>query len=370
MEPDWGGRVAEAFAEAPFVVGGWDRALRLLAAETGSARGQLIGIGGPSVIPFNVITDTPACALQEFVEIDGSSPQRNFRVAASRGPFEVVHEEDYAAARLRLKDGVYDDFCRKWDIPHGIQTVLEQWDHSLIGLSVNRSAHDGVSTADQREAFAAAIPHALRAVRAQQAMDGQGAHLVAESLEALSVTAFVLDWRATVRAMTPSAERTVSAGTQLQLRDRRLHATSPKEDAALAAALRAALGPFGSERTLRLAGGPRAEPPPRTLFVSPLRLKAGSFGFAPRLLVVLRSPKEMTIHGDGLRRAFSLTAGEAQVAAQLASGLTREEIAARRGVAPSTIHTQLKAIFAKVGVGREVDLVLAVLQAAGDHDGR
>ena len=360
---------AKAFAEAPFTEGGWESALRLLAAETGSARGQLIGIGGPALIPFNLITDVPACALQEFVEIDGGSPDRNFRVAASRATFEVIHEEDYAAAQPRLKDDIYNDFCRKWDIPHGVQTVLAQWDHSLIGLSVNRSARDGISSSAQRQAFAAAIPHALRAVRIQQAMDGQSARLVTESLEALKIAAFVLDWRGTVRAMTPAAERAVAAGTQLQLRQGRLHARSAKEDEALAAAINAALGSFGSERTLRLAGGPQAEPPPLALFICPLGLKAEAFGFAPKLLVVLRARQDMEVRADSLQRAFALTPGEAAVAAQIASGMTREEIAAVRGVAPSTIHTQLKSIFAKVGVSREVELVLAILQAAGPNHG-
>lgn len=54
---------------------------------------------------------------------------------------------------------------------------------------------------------------------------------------------------------------------------------------------------------------------------------------------------------------FDLTPAEARVAAALVSGKTVREIGAIAGVADDTIHKQLKAIFLKTGVSRQIDLV-------------
>jgi len=346
------------------VEAGWDRALRTLAEATGSARGQLIGIGGPAVIPFNIVTDMDEDVLRSFVEIDGGSAARNFRVAASRGPLEIVHDEHYRTAQSLLKDDVYNDFCRDHDIPHGIQTVLEQTRTLLIGLSVNRTARDGPSNADERSIFAAAAPHALRAVRIQQAMEGHGTQLLSGSLEAMSVAALVLDCAGSVRAMTGPAEAELLSGDRLGLFDGHLRATRWREQAQLDSALAAALRRPGRSTSLSLAGAPGAGGAPLAMSFHPIGPDAQALGFAPKALVVLHRQSGREPEAELLRAAYGLTATEAAIAVQLARGMDREEIARARGVSGATVHTQIKSIFGKVGVSREVELVLAVARLA------
>jgi DNA-binding CsgD family transcriptional regulator len=48
---------------------------------------------------------------------------------------------------------------------------------------------------------------------------------------------------------------------------------------------------------------------------------------------------------------------EARVAGGISSGQTVDDIAASLSLSRETIRTQLKAVFAKVGVSRQVDLV-------------
>ena len=55
--------------------------------------------------------------------------------------------------------------------------------------------------------------------------------------------------------------------------------------------------------------------------------------------------------------AFGLTPGEARVAAALAAGQTVESIAATRSVSVSTVRTQLRAVFDKLGVSRQPEMV-------------
>ena len=351
--------LADAFAAAPFTEGGWKSGLDTLAQATGSLRGQLIGIGGPSLIPFNLITHIDAPALEQFVEIEGGSPERNFRVAASGATFEIIHEGHYAAAQSALRDHVYNDFCRDYDLPHGIQTVLQQGDGWMIGLAVNRTLREGVSSADQRQLFAAAIPHALRAVQLQWAMDNQGVALLSKGFEQVSIAAFILDGVGLVRALTSAAEAALGAG--LNLRDRRLRMARNDEQMTLDSAILDALGVPARATTLVIgSGADRA--PPALITVAPVGLDSGSFNFAPRAVVVVRGRHRNAHSAALIRQAYGLTLAEAEVALALGSGLSREEISVARGVAPATVHAQLKTIFAKLDVGREVELVLKLVR--------
>ncbi|MBX3561639.1 MAG: helix-turn-helix transcriptional regulator [Sphingomonas sp.] len=350
--------LADAFARAPFEEGGWIRALGCLAEATGSARGQLIGIGGPSLVPFNMISNVDESILQSFLEIDGTSPHRNFRIAASGRIMEIVHEEHYARAQSRLRDDLYNDFCREHDLPHGMQTALQQGEHSLIGLAMLRTAREGPSDADQRQRFAEAADHALRAVRIQQAMDGQSMRLLSGSLEQLSINAVILDCFGAVRSMTPAAETELIAGTRLRLAGAMLRTAHPREQGELDMAILRALRAPRQESALVLHGLAGGQPAAAAVF--PLQLDAAPFGFAANAMIVLRGSSGPRTATSILQQAMGLTASEAAVASYLAEGLDREEIAARRGVSPTTIHSQIKSIFAKAGVTREVELVLAV----------
>ncbi len=354
--------LAEAFAAAPFTEGGWEGALDSLARATGSLRGQLIGIGGPSLIPFNLITHVDGPELDEFVAIEGGCPERNFRVAASGATFEIIHEGHYAAAQAALKDDVYNDFCRAYDLPHGVQTVLRQGDGWMIGLAVNRTHRDGISSADERQHFADAVPHALQAVQLQWAMDNQGVALLSKGYEQVSLAAFILDGVGLVRALTPAAEAALGAG--LNLRERRLRLADKDEQIELDTAILGALASVPRAATL-VVGVAGAHAAPRLVTVAPVGLDSGAFNFAPRAVVVVRGRQGDAHRAALFRHAFGLTLAEAEVALALARGLSREEIAVARGVAPATVHAQLKAIFAKLDVSREVELVLKLVRFAG-----
>jgi len=69
--------------------------------------------------------------------------------------------------------------------------------------------------------------------------------------------------------------------------------------------------------------------------------------------------------GDRIRRfkaAYGLTPAEAAVAKGLAEDQTLDEIAAARGVAKETIRSQVKSVFLKTGVRRQIDLVKIIIQ--------
>ncbi|MCA9586601.1 MAG: helix-turn-helix transcriptional regulator [Myxococcales bacterium] len=59
-------------------------------------------------------------------------------------------------------------------------------------------------------------------------------------------------------------------------------------------------------------------------------------------------------------RVYGLSPREAAVAALIIAGMSPKEIAARHGVAESTLRTQIRTLYAKVGVDRQAGLVAAL----------
>lgn len=62
-------------------------------------------------------------------------------------------------------------------------------------------------------------------------------------------------------------------------------------------------------------------------------------------------------NADWYVEAFGLTATEGRIAAHLMSGGSIATYATTQGVSASTVRTQLKSIFAKVGVNRQAELL-------------
>jgi DNA-binding CsgD family transcriptional regulator len=61
--------------------------------------------------------------------------------------------------------------------------------------------------------------------------------------------------------------------------------------------------------------------------------------------------------GEALHQLYKLTTAEARVAFAIASGQTPLEIAEAAATSAGTVRTQLKSIFAKMGISRQSHLV-------------
>lgn len=352
--------LADAILSAPFEAGGWDRALKRLATETRSGRSQLVAFGGPSTIPLNWVTDPEPGFIEEFPLINGGSPEVNWRVACTAAPLELAWEHHYAEASRRLRSDIYDEFVNRFRLPHGCQTVLLNTPDVFYGLAVLRSGKDGTTTEADRKVFAAAAPHVVTAVKLQQAMEHQGATLLAGGFEALGRAIFVCDRRGQVQALTSAAEALLREPIGLRMVRGKLIADRADDNRALQNALRRVLAdttqmPGSVQFWLHVgpttAYGHRCE-------ILPLPRKDWSLGFEPRALVCLHSPDGIdSARLQPLRALLGLTQAEAEVALLAADGSSREEIALARGATVSTVSSQFKSIFQKAGVTREAQLV-------------
>ena len=85
----------------------------------------------------------------------------------------------------------------------------------------------------------------------------------------------------------------------------------------------------------------------------------------PRLAMVFPAVDASDRLWANLRRSFGLTVAETRLAAKLKEGLSLKEAAAALGVSFHTVRNQLRAVFDKVGLTRQSDLVKALTDLGG-----
>lgn len=169
-----------------------------------------------------------------------------------------------------------------------------------------------------------------------------------------------------VKAMTPTAEAMLSSGNALRLKQGVLATSNLAETQTLNRAIDAATG------GLLKPGAPLAgtvvvqgdNNKPLLLDVLPMPCREYAFGFdAPRALVVVRGAQSGCGRMKGLlRMVYRLTEAEADVALWLAEGHSPEAIAVARNTSIGTARMQIKAIYAKLDVHRQSELVFRLNQ--------
>ena len=234
-------------------------------------------------------------------------------------------------------------------------------------MAVVRTKRDGHITEPQRSVFASLAPHVRAAVRTQNALEGQGAAILAGAMEALSMPAFICDRAGFVRELTPAAEQLVQTNRGLQLKEGRLRACQALDakelDDAIGIAAKGRARP--SAPLLRTVIVRSGEPDlaPLVLDVIALPPQATELTFMPRVLVVARGSKTAIERKAAiLQAAFGMTSAESDIALQLCAGKTPENIATARKVTVGTVRAQIKALLPKTGVKRQIELVARLNQ--------
>ncbi|WP_304641745.1 helix-turn-helix transcriptional regulator [Pseudomonas sp.] len=349
--------VADAFTDAAIIGEGWYGALEKLAEATGGAHGQLICIG-PEAPQNNIWTVDPDIA-QAFFDEGFGEPTRNPRIRAGMAApvGTVLADADFITPEAAQKDDSY-----RWGRARGLgyiclTTLMRTGESSLVGLAVNRNSVQGHISSSEKAVFASLAQQVRAAVRTQMLLEGNSAALLMGTMDRLSIAAFACDGRGRVIAVSPPAEALLAQGCFLSLRQGQLAAELAADSSLLKGAiLEAAQGqarPCSSRlRSVVVRSVRRAEPVNSILLdVISLPEKPFSFGFAPRVLVVVRGSQgrdEALI--VALKLGFELTEGEAQVAIQLARGKRPETIAAERRVSVGTIRAQIRSLYDKMNI--------------------
>jgi DNA-binding CsgD family transcriptional regulator len=357
VPPDWD----DVFLSAALEPDKWPDALQRMADEVGATHGQLIGVGNARDIPFNIVTNFDSSFLREFAEeIDGGSPSVNFRVAVgtesvAQGRYDaILHERHYDAVMPSLQVEPYLQWCEKADIPFGCQTNLVVDRSGLVGLAILRKRREGRTTPGHRKIFAQASLAARRAVRLQERLEGNQASLLAGAFEAISATAYILDRRGRVQAMTRSAEQIISEG-DIKLADKQLDAAGTPVN--LRKMIAALVAEDGFEHIRLRVDCSNGRPP---LFLEGFRLQTHrwSLGSLPHAILLAKPPqRDRAGVAAFLSVLYRLTETEAEIAMRLFDGKSRAEICEERSITAETLRGYVKTVCSKSGARNEADLM-------------
>lgn len=256
----------------------------------------------------------------------------------------------------RRKSEIYNELFVPWRMAYyaGIRFPLdagEEW-FCFVARGEEKGGIEGADATSFKRIARSAMSAATMAVH----MDATHTRGVVKGLVEGRVAAALLDQNGRVSIATPAAEALFDAS--FGIRDRFLWAANladrQKLDS-LASRARARNEPL-PVRTFTL----RANGPGRPIQVDVSRVEGAGLDELPgaRLLLVFREPAE----GDaGLAQrlcdTYGLTPAEADVVMLFGDGLGILQIAARRNVTELTIRQQMKSVYRKMGVHRQVDLL-------------
>ena len=174
------------------------------------------------------------------------------------------------------------------------------------------------------------------------------------TLDLLDHAVFTLEMDGLIVSSNRAADALLRRGDALLLRRRRIAARDPRDEARLQSALRAAAA---REATQASALALRREKG------APYMVSIAAVWTGDRRQIVMIVTD---LHGrdaslaDRVRALYGLTAAEADIVVGLSEGKALETVAQERAVALGTVRSQLKAIYLKMDVTRQSELVARV----------
>lgn len=271
-----------------------------------------------------------------------------------------------------LRSQWWSDWCRPMGVTQGLgATILKK---GSITYNISVPANDSrppFGTEDIR-LVSALMPHMQRAMRVSMHLGDirlrQGG--LAAALDRLPTAVFLIAADGRVLHMNHAAETLVATGSGLAIDADGIVAPLPAETAALrrlislAAQTSAGIGSdAGGTLAVSRSGGRR----PLDVLVSPIRFEdVWPLLDKATALVYVSDPEALSSAvGIELHRQFGLTAAETRVAMLIGRGKTVQQIATSLHLSPHTVRTQLKAVLAKTGCMRQVELIRLLTTLAG-----
>ena len=267
----------------------------------GGTAANLVGLGGPMLLPFNLFTGKHAERAKAHFANPSLWGSCNWRVGTSAGPMTIQHDGHYRAYRQTHGAALtadYDDAVSDIDMQYGCQAVLMADQDHFLGLAIMRGRMEGRCDGSVLFAFERIIRHARNAVRVHLALDGEAGELLVGEWSDRTSPMLVLDRFGGLCAMTAAGEALVADDGPLMLRGISIVGRNRREDghfqAALARLLRIdseAVGPHFHQMAMR-----RSHSHPHGRWrISLLRLprRPHGLGFDPHLLICGRPTGEL-----------------------------------------------------------------------------
>jgi len=265
-----------------------------------------------------------------------------------------------------LHSRVYQEAMRPANLRYTIAAVLDCDEERSYVLAFGRDEATGDFGREDTRIFSRLLPHIIGAINAQHALATTKGEL--SVLELLDRGVVMLDGAGRPTYFNREAQRIFDDGDGLQLRSSGLVASLPSEERKLRALLAntTAMGRDGQAVSIARPSGRL----PYSLIALPIRDREHvlpAIGSTAHTVMFVRDPhRESGQRAEWLMQLYGLTVTEALIALDLHEGQTPAEIAGRRGVSNNTLKSHMKAIFSKMDVTRQTDLVRLTGLALGD----
>ena len=347
----------------------WEEALRAVEDYTGSTGAVL------NLVPKDPAI-TPMALAGSFSRSDCAEYATNYMWRCPRIAFAQVHPDiPIHYDRMILTESEMDrDATYEWYGKHGLRYYVAGWlgdsaTHRAY-MSLQRSWRQGHVEPEHVEQFALVLKHMARALTLAVKLGtlDQQTRLSLDLLEALPHAVFALDGKGRVLLTNSQANRMLRQEDGLILRNGYLQCR-PEQQQLLDRLIEKArssdaTGHCGGWTWLHRPSGRR----PYVAVISRIEPFEEMFGaFRPEILVIVSEPGQGIAPDEpALQALFHLTEAEARLASALGGGHSLASASALLRLQSSTARTHLKAVFRKMGVNRQQDLVrvIATLPAA------
>ena len=209
----------------------------------------------------------------------------------------------------------------------------------------------------------ALVPHLRVALRLfdRLATGETEQRIYAGAVERMAVGVIMLDQAGKVVRLNPLASAILAERDGIALNGSRLTV----DDAAGARQLQAALTrePGAAPQTVRIARPSGAGDLCLVMGEADAPEHVSARGGPAKVLFISDPGQPPSLSVDSIRQLLGLTQGEAAIAADVASGLSLADSAARLGISPNTARAHLRAIFSKTGMKRQSQLMHLIHQS-------
>lgn len=282
---------------------------------------------------------------------------------------EVIGHVDLAKTELYTEWLKPQGLAAAWTVGH---TICDEQGEALGGFSVFPREGAPPLTREQFAEADALIPHLRRAFEVHRTMQGvKSVQLaLAEAIDRLPTGLVLLDAKRRVVVQNKGAERILAANDGFRIDRNGPSADDARENATFQKLIADAIDARGGQE-LRAAGFVAVSRPSGersyAVMVTPLLAAPGKGGMSDAVVAIfVADPSARIFAGpEALTELYQLTHSEAELVRLLASGLSLEEAADKRGVSLNTARSHLKHVFAKTDTSRQGELVRLIVSGVG-----
>jgi len=266
-------------------------------------------------------------------------------------------------------------FYKEWCAPQGlidfVSAPIEKRGQWAAMFGCFRTVEQGMVDEPMRQRMRHIVPHIRRAVLIGKVIEegSRQAASFSEALDGLAAGMILVDGQGRIVHLNAAADRLVTEGDAIVIRDGRLVATQKAATAALAESFAAAasgggIGVEGISVPIETRMGDHF-----VAHVLPLttgaRREAGAHYAATAAVFVHPTTLHVPAVPELMAKAFGLTLSELRVLLTITQVGGVGETAETLGIGEATVKTHLHRIFSKTGTSRQADLVKLIAGFAG-----